>query len=116
MEGLTDNLAFIAVSVFTFFVQICMVLKVPYLVRAHEISKSEWGSCIAVGATTLLVGPILKKLLQFGSGKMAFMYKFFDENKELKNNKILNAYDKIANAKIGEDEVKKGEKDDFTKV
>lgn len=34
------------------------------------------------------------------------MYKFFDENKEVKNNKILDAYDKVANIKVGEDDKK----------
>lgn len=53
-----------------------------------------------------------------GSDKMSFMYKFFDENKEVKNNKILDTYDRFANMKVGEGEAeeKKDDKDDFAKV
>ena len=32
------------------------------------------------------------------------MYKFFDENKEVKNNKILDVYEKTAKMQIGEEE------------
>lgn len=44
------------------------------------------------------------------------MYKFFDENKEVKNSKILDTYDNIANMKVGEGEDKKEGKNEFTKV
>jgi hypothetical protein len=100
-EGILNNFAFIIVSVSTFCMQMMMVHYVPLIVRAHSISRSEWGSCIVIGSTTLIIGPLIKKILSiFGAGKFAFMYKFFDENKEVKDNKILQAYDKTANIKV----------------
>ena len=118
LEGIVNNWAFIVVSLGTFFIQIGLVYYVPVIIRCHSISRTEWGSTIVAGATTLLVGPVVKKVLNLvGSGKVGFMYKFFDENKEVKNNKMLDAYENVAAMQIdaGADDKKEG-KDEFTKV
>lgn len=100
-EGIFSNMAFVIVSVFTFLTQCALVHYVPLIVRAHSISRSEWGSCIILGATTLIIGPLIKKIFGFlGAGKFGFMYRFFDENKDVKDNKILQVYDKTANIKV----------------
>jgi len=55
-----------------------------------------------IGASALIVGPIIKKLLgAFGTEKLAFIERFFDERKEVKS-KILDAYDSVAAIKVGE--------------
>lgn len=54
-----------------------------------------------MGATTLIIGPLIKKIFGFlGASKFGFMYRFFDENKDVKDNKILQVYDKTANIKV----------------
>ena len=84
-----------------------MVYYIPVIVRAHSISRSEWGSCIVIGASTLIVGPLLKKLIAIVDPQMKVVYKLFDERTEIKDNKVLSMYNKVADTKIpvGEDQV-----------
>jgi hypothetical protein len=61
-------------------------------VRATSLSTSEWGVCIALGASTLLISVLLKLSPESWLAKVKFD-KYIDENKDMSDNKVLAKYD-----------------------
>jgi len=60
-ERFHHNIFFIIILIGVFVTQICLVQYFPVLIRAIPMSsRSEWGGCIAIGATELLIALLLK--------------------------------------------------------
>jgi len=57
---LTHNFYFNIVVIGTFAGQILMCEFMPGITRTVPLSRGEWGACIAVGATPLLISMMLK--------------------------------------------------------
>ena len=115
LEGVTRNIYFLTVVFGTFAAQIILTRWFPALTRTTAISRTEWGSCVMIGATPLIIAPLLKLTPESWLKKMK-LDKVVDENKSMEGNKLLAAYDKAANIKVGEDEKKEEESDNYKKV
>jgi len=59
-EKFLHNWYFLGVLVGTFAAQILMCKFFPTITGTEQMTKGEWGACIAVGSTNLLIGAILK--------------------------------------------------------
>jgi len=59
-EKFLHNSYFLMVMVGTFTAQILMCKWFPSITGTEQMTKGEWGACIAVGSTNLLIGAILK--------------------------------------------------------
>lgn len=59
-EKFLHNNYFLLVLFGTFAAQILMCQWFPSITGTEQLSKGEWGACIAVGSTNLLIGAILK--------------------------------------------------------
>ena len=114
-KHVTGNLYFLLVVGGTFTVQILALKWFPALTRQTVISRTEWGSCLVIGFTPLLIAPLLKMTPESWLAKLR-LDKVVDENRNVDDNKILQAYNKTANIKVGEDEAESKEDDDFKKA
>lgn len=103
-EGITGNFYFLAVVLGTFFGQILLVHWFKGITRTTSISKAEWGTCIVIGSSSLLIAFLLKLTPDKLLDKLK-MDKLVDENKNMDDNKALQMFDKVANTKVGKDEV-----------
>ena len=59
-EAFFHNPFFLLVVLGTFAAQVAMCTFLPNLTQTTPLTKGEWGACIAVGATTLVVAAALK--------------------------------------------------------
>jgi hypothetical protein len=76
-----------------------MCQYLPSLTRTVPLSRSEWGACVAVGATPLLISAILK-LLPVSVTEKLNASKFVDED-HAATSKILDKYENVAAAAAG---------------
>jgi len=76
---------------------------IPGLTRTTSISRTEWGTCMAIGTTPLLIAPLLKLTPEKWLQKMK-LDKMVDENRNVDDNKLLKAYNKTADIKVGKDD------------
>jgi len=64
----------------------------PIFIRATSLTNSEWGVCIALGASPLLVSILLKLTPESWLSKVK-LDKIVDENRDMSDNAILKKYD-----------------------
>ena len=88
------NFYFLAIVVGTFSLQIIFNYFFPELINAVRLTKSEWGACIVAGASPLLISIILKLTPQSWVD-MVPTSKFINEDQSPKDNKVLNAWNKL---------------------
>lgn len=114
VEGILKNWYFIFVVLGTFLAQMLLTHYAPGLTRTTELSRTEWGACIVVGTTPLLISFLLK-LLPAKLTENVKIDKLVDENKDMSDNRILAGYQKASAAKIGDITTKdaKGQDDNF---
>lgn len=82
------------------------------LFRTTPLDRSEWGCCLAVGATPLLISVILKLTPERWLEKVK-LDKLVNEDKVIENKGLLKLYNDTAKIKIG---ARKAESDNFSKV
>ena len=78
-ESFFHNFYFLAILSVIVLVQIIIIQIFPTWLRASNMEKSEWGACIIVGSTTLLISFLLK-LTPEGLLKRMPVPKFFNED------------------------------------
>jgi len=59
-EKFLHNQYFLMVIIGTFTTQILICKWFPAITGTEQMNKGEWGACIALGSTNLLVGALLK--------------------------------------------------------
>ena len=100
-EKFLHNNYFLLVLFGTFTFQIVMCTYFPTITGTEQLSKGEWGACIAVGSTNLLVGAILKLTPESWVTKINSK-SMIDEDKKV-DNKVLQAWNQKDNAFNAED-------------
>lgn len=88
---LTHNWYFNIVVIGTFAAQILMCEFVPGITRTVPLSRGEWGACIAVGATPLLISMMLK-LTPTSWLNRFFAWNPINEDTKQKKSGLLSAY------------------------
>jgi len=91
-EKFLHNWYFLGVLLGTFAAQILMCKFFPTITGTEQMSKGEWGACIAVGSTNLLIGAILKLCPDSWMKKLENS-NIIDEDRAI-DNKILQAWNK----------------------
>jgi len=69
------------------------------IVKATTLTTSEWGGCIVIGSTPLLISALLKLSPESWLAKVK-LDKFIDESKDMSSNAILDKYEKGSKMKI----------------
>ena len=64
------------------------------MISVTRLTKSEWGACIAAGSSPLLISLILK-ITPARWIEMVPTSKFINEDNSPKDNKVLNAWNKL---------------------
>lgn len=100
-ERFLHNWIFIVVFAATFVIQIVLVNVLHDLIGAVPISRSEWGACIFVGSTVLLIAFALKFIPAEWIGILDAGAIGLDEDNETKN-QIVDAYEQYATKDVGE--------------
>jgi magnesium-transporting ATPase (P-type) len=80
-ESFFHNLYFIGIFVLIALVQFVQINYFYGLTQTVPLQRSEWGSCIAVGSTTLLVSAIIKLLPDEFLEKLPFIQKGNEDEK-----------------------------------
>ena len=95
-EAFFHNAYFLVIFVVTFVMQYLLVNYFSGISQTIPLTRSEWGSCIVVGTSALLISFIVKCTPEkWVEGVDAS--KFINEDKEV-NNKVLSTYQKAADA------------------
>jgi len=87
----------------------------PGITRTTALDKSEWGGCLAVGATPCFISLLLKLTPERWLTKVK-VDKLVDENKAVENKGLLKIYNDTAKIKVGRKKTPPGESDDFAAV
>lgn len=87
-ESFFHNVYFLAVVAGVFATQVLVCTYLPALTQTTAISRSEWGACIAVGSTSLIVAALFKFV---PTALFDPLTKVFDEEKEM-DSKLTQAY------------------------
>lgn len=95
------NLYFILVVVGTFLVQVVITQYASGLTRTTPLTRTEWGACIVVGATPLLVAVLLKLAPEAWTERVR-LDRLVDEGKDVSGNAVLAGYEKASQQKIGD--------------
>lgn len=82
------------------------------ITRTIPLDKSEWGGCLACGATPCLISLLLKLTPERWLTKVS-VDRLVDENKAVENNRILKIYNDTAKIKVGGKKKSAGIDDDF---
>lgn len=98
-EAFLHNAYFLLVVSGTFAAQILMCECFPALTRTVSLTRSEWGACIAVGATPLLVSALLKLTPEAWVARIP-TNAMVDEDRAV-SSKVLSAWQSDAKAKGG---------------
>lgn len=88
------NFYFLAIVIGTVALQILFNYYFPSLINVVRLSKSEWGGCIVMGASPLLISIILK-LTPTRWVELVPTTKYMDENEVPEDNKVLSTWNKI---------------------
>ena len=91
-EKFLHNYYFLMVLLGTFAAQILMCMYFPGITGTEQMTKGEWGACIAVGSTNLLIGAILKLTPESWVTKINTV-NVIDEDRKI-DNKALQMYKK----------------------
>lgn len=95
-DSFLHNYYFLFVVFGTFAGQFFISEYMGWLFNTVSISKSEWGSCILIGASPLLIALILKKTPEHWVERIP-IGSLVDENKET-DNRVLNMYKAVSQA------------------
>lgn len=98
-ESMHHNIYFVIVVLGTFLVQLTILQWFPFLFRAVALETSEWGGCIVIGATPLLISVLLKLSPESWLAKIK-IDKLVNEDKDMSGNAILDKYDKGSKLKV----------------
>lgn len=90
-ENIFGNLYFIVVVTGTFVLQVALTHYLPGITRTTSLTKSEWGGCIVIGASPLLISVLLKLTPEKWLTKVN-VNRLVDENKVVENKGILKMY------------------------
>lgn len=91
-EKFLHNNYFILILAGTFAAQIMMCKYFPGITGTEQMNRGEWGACIAVGSTNLLIGAILKLTPESWVNKINTV-NVIDEDRAI-DNKVLQAWNK----------------------
>jgi len=93
------NWYFIFVLVGEFGVQFFCTQVTPYILRTSALSKREWGACLMLGSTPLLIAVLLKCTPKRWVEK--FKVGLVDESKEVEETGILKAFNQASSMQVG---------------
>ena len=111
-EDIFHNFYFLFVVALIIVVQIVMCQLFPGISHTVPMTKSEWGSCIVIGSTSLLISAILKLTPDSWIGKIP-ADRFVNEDTGVGSNKLLSTWDQANQASLKEEAQNEG---DFTQV
>jgi len=95
LEGIWNNWYFLLVTIGEFFGQIAMVHYFPGITRTTNLSRTEWGGCMVIGFSPIILAPILKLTPERWLDKLNFK-RLVDENKAVDTDKgIMKGWNKI---------------------
>lgn len=121
-DQILKNKYFLLVITGEFAVQIgSTYFSIPrHFTKQTELSKSEYGGLLAIGASALLVNFLIKKLIpnKVIDKVHGWVSKFIDEDSDnADNNKILNAFNTLSEMKIDDNQETKAQKNgDYEKL
>uniref|UniRef100_A0A7S3IIW0 Cation-transporting P-type ATPase C-terminal domain-containing protein n=1 Tax=Strombidium inclinatum TaxID=197538 RepID=A0A7S3IIW0_9SPIT len=93
LDNFFSNIYFLLVFFGTFTFQIVMTQYFSAISNTVPLSRKEWGICLAIGTSSLLVALILKLTPETWVDKFKVM-KIFDEDRAV-NNKLLNKWNGV---------------------
>jgi len=118
-EAIHKNLYFIIVILVELIMQYLFVNKLFWLMRTTPLSLQDWGTCLVIGMSPLLISFLIKLSPVRWLDKFK-KNKFVDENDESFANKgLVKAFDSVANTTVDFEKIaKKSKKDDdkFTPI
>lgn len=115
------NYHFIAVVLGTLAAQVILTQHFSALFRTTALNRSEWGCCLALGATPWLISVLLKLTPERWLAKVK-VDKLVNEDKTVENSRLLNMYNGARKMKVkipglkDKDGDKEADNDHFSKV
>ena len=93
----TNYLLYVVLATLAF--QVAVTQYLPALFRTTPLDRSEWGGCLALGATPWLISVLLKLTPASWLAKVK-LDKLVDEDRSMGNKAIINIYNKTAKLKV----------------
>lgn len=93
------NWYFILVLVGEFGLQFLCTECFSVMTRTTPLSKEEWGACLMLGSTSLLISALLKCTPRAWVDK--FRVKIVDEDAAVVGSKVLAAFEKVSAIEVG---------------
>lgn len=84
LERFFHNPTFLTVLLGTATLQFVLINYLGFLVSAVSLSKNEWGVCVFLGFTAIIVAPLAKLAPESLMDRVP-VYKFIDEDKAMDN-------------------------------
>lgn len=115
LESIWGNWHFLLVVLGTLAAQVLLTQYCSALFRTTPLDRSEWGGCLALGATPWLIAVLLKLTPERWLASVK-VDKLVNEDRTVENRGLLKLYNDTAKAKIKVGAKKDGESDNFSKV
>ena len=93
------NWYFIVVLAGEFALQFFVTQLTPVVTRTFAMDHEEWGACLMLGSTPLLISALLKCTPKAWVDK--FKVKMLDETKAVDDSKLLQTFNKVAATSVG---------------